>query len=245
MDTEANKAVIRHILENLRPGNLAVLEDHPGYWQTRQVFPATFAAFPAPQWSSDGSQLLYAVGEAGAQQLILSDIEGNLTQEITDFDQNISFGLSPSNDRVAYAITPPGVGTAAFGPLYVVELESNRTRELTSDPVMAFFWSPDGTKLAYLVMDDSGEVLRLRWHVWDGTASKPYAAIVPSRTFLQGYIAFFDQYARSMSIWSPDSTAFAYAAVDDMLGNNIWVQQLDADEPEQVSRGVFVAWSPR
>jgi TolB protein len=206
---------------------------------------ATFAAFPAPQWSSDGNQLLYAMGESGAQQLVMSDIEGNLTQEITDFDQNISFSLSPSNDRVAYAITPPGVGTAAFGPLYVVELESNRTRELTSNPVMAFFWSPDGTKLAYLVMDDSGEVLRLRWQVWDGTASKAYAAIVPSRTFLQGYIAFFDQYARSMSIWSPDSTAFAYAAVDDTLGNNIWVQQLAADEPVQVSRGVFVAWSPR
>lgn len=46
MDTEANKAVVRHILENLRPGNLAVLEAHPGYWQTREVFPATFAAFP-------------------------------------------------------------------------------------------------------------------------------------------------------------------------------------------------------
>ena len=46
MDTEANKAVVRHILENLRPGNLEVLEGHPGYWQTRQVFPATFAAFP-------------------------------------------------------------------------------------------------------------------------------------------------------------------------------------------------------
>ena len=206
---------------------------------------STFAAFPAPQWSDDGSQLLYALGEPGAQQLVLSDPEGNLTQEITDFDQNISFSLSPSNDRVAYAITPANVGTAAFGPLYVVELESARTRELTSKPVMAFFWSPDGTKLAYLVTDDSEEILRLRWHVWDGTTSKAYAAIVPSRTFLQAYIAFFDQYVRGMTIWSPDSTAFAYAAVDETVGNNIWVQQLDSDEPRQVSRGVFVAWSPR
>jgi predicted ester cyclase len=38
--------IVKRILEGLRPGNLAVLDDHPGYWQTGQVFPATFAAFP-------------------------------------------------------------------------------------------------------------------------------------------------------------------------------------------------------
>ena len=206
---------------------------------------STFAAFPAPEWSKDGTQLLYAVGEAGAQQLVLADPEGNPIQEITDFDTNIAFSLSPTNDRVAYAITPANVGTAAFGPLYVVEVESQRTRELTSKPVMAFFWSPDGTKLAYLVTDESGDVLRLRWNVWDGSTTTEYAAIVPSRTFLQGYIAFFDQYARSMSIWSPDSTAFAYAALDESTGSGIWVQPLDTTEPTLVSRGVFVAWSPR
>jgi TolB protein len=166
-------------------------------------------------------------------------------QEITDYSETISFGLSPTNDRVAYAITPVTVGTAAFGPLYVMELENGATRELSSTPVMAFFWSPDGSKLAYLVTDSSGDVLRLRWYVWDGTASTPYAAIVPSRTFLQSYLVFFDQYARSMSIWAPDSSAFAYAAVDPVQGNTIWVQALDETEPQQVSRGVFVTWSPR
>src|SRR5690606_33840726 len=138
-------------------------------------------------------------------------------------EERITFSLSPNGDRVAYAVTPAGVATAAFGPLYVVELENNRTRELSAAPVMAFFWSPDGTKLAYLVIDESGEVLRLRWQVWDGTTNKGYAAIVPSRIFLQSYLTFFDQYARSMTIWSPDSTAFAYAALDDTLGNNIWI----------------------
>ncbi len=206
---------------------------------------STFAAFPAPEWSKDGTHLLYALGQPGAQQLILADQEGNLKQQITDYDTNITFSLSSSNNRVAYAVTPANIGTAAFGPLYVVELENNRTRELTSKPVMAFFWSPDGSKLAYLVTDDDGDIVRLRWHVWNGTTTTKYAAIVPSRTFLQAYIAFFDQYARGMTIWSPDSSAFAYPAIDENSGSNIWVQRLEADEPELVSRGVFVAWSPR
>jgi TolB protein len=205
----------------------------------------TFASFPTPQWSSDGSKLLYALGEANQQQLVIADLEGNLTHEITDFNDNITFSLSPTNDRVAYVVTSENVGLNAFGPLYVVDLESAATRELASNPVMAFFWSPDGSKLAYLEMDESEEVLRLRWRVWDGTKSKPYAAIVPSRTFLQAYLAFFDQYTRGMTIWAPDSSAFAYSAVDNSTGNNIWVQRLDAEEPELVSRGVYVTWSPR
>lgn len=222
--------------------------DRLEFWDTTGVGTAlasTFATFPAPQWSQDGANLLYALGEPGAQQLVLSDPDGNLTQQITDFDQQISFGLNPTSDRIAYAVSPPNVGTAALGPLYVVELPSLRTRELSSAPVMAFFWSPDGKKLAYLVVDDSAEIVRLRWYVWDGTRSTPYAAIVPTRAFLQAYIAFFDQYARSMTVWSPDSQAFTYAAIDPSLGNNIWVQSLDQAEPIRVGRGVFVAWSPQ
>jgi TolB protein len=206
---------------------------------------STFASFPAPQWSTDGSQLLYALGEAGKQQLVLTDLEGNLIQEITDYSESISFSLNSTNDHVAYAITSVGLGTAAFGPLYVVELDSLRTRELSSEPVMAFFWSPDGEKLAYLATEESDGITRLRWYVWDGTEKRAYDTLVPSRTFLQAHLAFFDQYARGMTLWSPDSSAFAYAAVDSDTGNNIWVQQLNSDTPQQVGRGTFVAWSPR
>lgn len=204
----------------------------------------TFAAFPTPQWSKDGSQLLYAVGEQGAQKLILADAKGTQLQEITDFDETISFSLSPDDKQIAYAVTPASVNIAAFGPLYVVDVASNQTREIADKPVMAFFWSPDGSKLAYLVTDDSGPQLRLRWYVWDGKVNNAYAAMVPSELFMGAYIQFFDQYSRSMNIWSPDSTAFAYAAVDDELGSNIWVQHLDAEEPVNVSPGVYVAWSP-
>jgi TolB protein len=189
--------------------------------------------------------LLYSVSNDGGQQLVLADLEGNLTHEVTDYDQKISFSLSPTNDRVAYVVSPANAPTAAFGPLYVVDLANNRTRQLSGEPAMAFFWSPDGSKLAYIVIDDSGEVLRLRWHVWNGATMTSYAPFVPSRTFLQGYITFFDQYARSMSIWSPDSAAFTYAATDEETGSNIWVQSLEASEPVRVSRGVFAAWSPR
>ncbi len=210
-----------------------------------QALTLTSAGFPAPQWSPDGERLLYALGDGSGRRLVLTDPDGGTLTELTTYRETIAFSLSPDGTRVAYAVTPRGVGTAAFGPLYVVDADGRRTVEVSDDPVLGFFWSPDGEKLAYLALDDSGNTLQLRWVVWDGQRKRAYAAVVPSRTFLQSYLAFFDQYARSMTIWSPDSSAFAYAAADPRSGPTIYVQHLDADEPIRVGRGVYVAWSPR
>ena len=46
MLAEERKAIVRLTHEAINQKDLARLEDHPGYWQTRQVFPLLFAAFP-------------------------------------------------------------------------------------------------------------------------------------------------------------------------------------------------------
>lgn len=45
MSVDAKKATVRRVLEALIAGDLAVLDEHPGYWQTKQYFPAFFAGF--------------------------------------------------------------------------------------------------------------------------------------------------------------------------------------------------------
>jgi TolB protein len=206
----------------------------------------TVASFPAPQWSANSEHLIYAVDDPSGQRLIVADLLGNELNEVTDFDDRITFTQSPNSQRIAYVITSEPISLAAFGPLYVFDAESQRTRELTDRPVIAFFWSPDGEKLAYLVAEEIAESLWLRWYVWNGERTQGYDTIVPSRTFLQRYLAFFDQYAQSMNIWSPDSTAFAYAGVDQAGRRGVWVQEVgEGKEPTLVSRGVFVAWSPK
>ncbi len=46
MLTEERKAAARLVHEAISSRNLALIEDHPGYWETRRVIPALFAAFP-------------------------------------------------------------------------------------------------------------------------------------------------------------------------------------------------------
>ncbi|MEX1020797.1 MAG: hypothetical protein WDZ49_14125 [Litorilinea sp.] len=209
----------------------------------------TNAGFPAPQWTPDGENIIYATATPRGRQLLLENLTSGEARNLTAYDARIAFDLSPRGDRLAYAISPANAASSALGPLYVVDVNTRSTRELTTAPVLAFFWSPDGEKLAYLategVENDDTVQLRLRWYVWDGARSTGYDTILPSRTFLQSYLAFFDQYARSMTIWSPDSTAFAYAGINGDNRTGIWVQELAADAPQRVAAGVFVAWSPR
>lgn len=43
---EERKAIARLAHEAINQRDLALLDDHAGYWQTRQVFPLLFTAFP-------------------------------------------------------------------------------------------------------------------------------------------------------------------------------------------------------
>ncbi len=200
--------------------------------------------FPTPQWASNGEQLIYAVNDDGLQQLVLTELDGTILNEITDFQNRISFTLNSESDRLAYVVTDANVGLATIGPLYVMDMTTLATREISTEPVIAFFWSPDGDKLAYMTVDNSGATLRLHWYVWDGDTTRDFGRFFPSRTFLERYLVFFDQYAQSMSLWSPTSDAFVYPGVR-MGQSGIWVQKLDTEEPARVSRGLFAAWSPQ
>jgi len=202
--------------------------------------------FPAPQWAPDGKRLIYATADTGSQRLIVADTSGQELAELTDYPGSISFSLNSSGNRLAYVVTERDAASPTFGPLYVVDVDSRRTREVTEDPILAFYWSPAGDKLAYLGVDVIGGRLALRWHVWDGRQSTPFAAYFPSRTFLDSYLPFFDQYAQSHRIWSPDGDAFVFTGTLADGRSGVWVQSLaEGSAPLLLGSGVFATWSPQ
>ena len=69
----------------------------------------------------------------------------------------------------------------------------------------------------------------MRWHLWNGTESQELTRFAPSATFLIDYLRFFDQYARSMTPWSPDSRAFVYAGGGEDGRTGIWVHPVIDD----------------
>lgn len=203
-------------------------------------------AFPAPQWAPDGERLVYATADAERQRLIVTDVSGQELAELTDYPGRISFSLNGDGSRLAYVVTERDSTSATLGPLYVVEVDSRRTREVTANPVLAFYWSPTGDRLAYLGLEFISGRLGLRWYVWDGKQSTPYSGYFPSRTYLDSYLPFFDQYAQSHRVWSPDGSAFVFTGTLEDGRSGVWVQSLvEGSAPVLLGSGIFATWSPQ
>lgn len=126
--------------------------------------------------------------------------------------------------------------------LTVLGLEDGTATTVAVGDIAAFFWDPSATRLLYLEIVDApaGE---LAWHVWEDGATSDFATFTLDPEWWISFAQFFDQYAQSMTLWSPDGSAFAYPGRD---GEDpaVWVQRLDADEPVRVGSGSWVSWGP-
>jgi hypothetical protein len=75
--------------------------------------------------------------------------------------------------------------------------------------------------------------------------SDPHAPVRPELAIAVDYLQYFEQYAQSMSLWSPDGTAFAYPGTNEDGEEGVWIQSARADRAAVlVTDGDFVAWSP-
>ena len=120
--------------------------------------------------------------------------------------------------------------------------------------VLAYFWSPDGTKLAIAELSQTPQ--HLRWRILDAETGEtwPIVEFVPSIDQLTMF-QFFDQYAHSHSLWSPDSKSLVFAGT---LGSDSITASMnqpservftvnvsrDAPPPTVIADGTLAIWSP-
>jgi len=231
-------------------GDRVVTHAGPSQFETvgvdgdRAALEPTSPTYLAPHWTDRG--VFHVVDE----QLVVEDGQGNreVLADVTGAAVTM-FVANPSGTRIAMQSTGDGSGpiTAALeeipappGDAVVVLDTTTWDFDVASEqPAVGFFWSPDGERLLVLAAGD-GQITPLVWE--EGTVGT-YPAYLPHPTLLQTTFPFFPQYAQSVSFWSPDSSAFAYAgAAEDMAG--VWVQEVGGEEPVRVSDGSWVAWSP-
>jgi hypothetical protein len=134
--------------------------------------------------------------------------------------------------------------TISSGVLTVIDLESKTFTSVTSDPTPLFQWDPTGERLLYATFIDD-PTPALVWHVWENGEVTDFEPFVPEPSWFGTIAPFFDQYAQSVSLWSPDGTAFAYPALVDRAPQ-IMVQRIDAPSrvASSIASGTWVSWSP-
>jgi TolB protein len=157
--------------------------------------------FIAPWWLP-GRSVVHAVDD----RLVAAGADGAVNDLVAGGSAG-RFSLDLEGRRLALIEVAEGRGRLA-----VIDLVAAEHRVVTSDPVAAFFWSPDGSRLAVLV---GAEGPRLRWLVDDGAEVRPLPPFRPSRTWAMSVLPFFEQYAHSHAHWSTDGSLLIAPALDD------------------------------
>lgn len=220
-------------------------------------------AFQSPAFSPSGAWVSYATRDGGdtrrvVLERLVSDDAAERRRELphTGFT---AFAWHPERDVLAVQRAVAG-GPHAYGPIVTIDAERGDLEPLVDDLALAFWWSPDGARVAYLapvpaarpereqqvmarVQSPNGRMALRVVEVASGDL-RELARFTPSPLFVTQYLPFFDQYARSHRLWSPASDALVLPVVDPTGGRVLRVYGLDGSA-RTLAPGDMPAWNVR
>lgn len=212
--------------------------------------------FDAPAWAPDQRHWLAVAANGDTDRLLRYAASGDPGTVLTRApDRRIAFAWSPDGSRVAYAVQERR-DDAFYGPVHFWQSRGNvqmgEAGALTNPAfdVAAFFWSPDGRRLAYLSRLVLPDEVWFQWRVYDldRRVDRGFTAFHPT-PLMQFMIHSFNQYAQSHSVWSPDGRFLVYADRDRRLTDRVWLVDTWAPavdgrtEPILVGEGSLGVWS--
>lgn len=137
------------------------------------------------------------------------------------------------------------LGGELVGSVQIVDLATSERRTALNQPGFWLEWSPDGRRLLIATTPPEGSSgSRLVWLTWDGQNSQELARFAPTAVFAQRYLQFADQYTESPRLWSPDSTAITFVALDSGQSVASVARLEDAGQTTSLSVADASFWSP-
>ena len=197
--------------------------------------------YRVPAFSPDGERIAYVVDEGGAGSLVTSRLDGTDRVSLMSVLGVAAFGYAPSDGRLAVVKRP--LSKPSYDELYVVNEDGTGVEEpLVRGALAAFYWSPDGSRIAYVTLDDG-----IAWHILVPATgeTRPLTRFIPTPDYLT-HLQFFDQFAPSHLVWSADSTKLVFAGVLDRTESpRVWLVDTTGNEsPRPVAEGRLAFWAP-
>jgi TolB protein len=251
---DSQSVVVHANMGGADPERLSVLS--PGLSTQRSDLGVESGIFQAPSYSPDGKSIVYAASADQGFALHLRALDGSEDKTIANDDGGAFFAFSRDGKRVAY-LAAISLQPLPQGKLTVLDVAGKTApRTLTEEPVLAFFWSPNGRTIAFLVPDtDPGsvdslfaqnpQVFYMKLMGYDAASGKTWtiARFPPSRGML-AVIPYFDQYGRSATFWSPDSRFIAFTALSADGTPALYVARADGNiKPRFLVSGDYAFWS--
>lgn len=213
--------------------------------------------FRAPALSPDGMHLAYAATEGEVHGVFVRDIgpppfnEMQPPRLLAETRSLVAFAWAP--DGAALAVSEQSSpGSPLFNRLSLFSADGSSSSVLVEEAHLAFFWSPSGDRIAWVGVDSSTREMELLLSPVGGGEPRRLFRFSPTGEFFT-YLSFFDQYAYSHSLWSPDGSALVVSGNEGPesgrrngsgpTGGQIYVVDADTGESRRIASGKTAVWS--
>lgn len=213
--------------------------------------------FQTPGWSPIDDRILSLIPgtESERSTLVISDDDQQHTPLRENLSGLLSFLWSPDGRYVAFRQAREN----EYGALFVVDAATGEVVARSDiQDVIAFFWSPDSTQVAYITLDvNAGQQASLTSDMlvsYQGQAELDWSVLnvetganqrgdsfIPTAEMIY-LLLYFDQFAPSHRVWSPDSRFIVYTEVA-TPSSLISVYDVQTGERTTHGEGVFAVWS--
>ncbi len=216
--------------------------------------------FQAPSFSPAGRRFAAAViDDEGNRSLDVYASDGERLATVSALNRFVAFDWSPTGEQIAFIDGFNSPFGGVLGRFRLIDLTGSATTvdlNVTEAPITsatAFFWSPDGSKIAILETlpgPDQEQVSRfyLTLSILDTETRqvRRVGPFIPTATFATQVVPFFDQYQRSTTPWAPDSSALVIAAMSPENRPGIYLIDLSEERPQysKVAEGRMAFWRP-
>jgi Tol biopolymer transport system component len=243
-----NKVSVLDMANRRRPVE-QLIEDEAGFFQ-------------APSFSPAGRRVAAAVeDEEGNRRLNVYASDGDRLATVSPLNEFVAFDWSPTGEQIAFIDGYNSPFGGVIGRFRLIDLTGSATtvgmnvqdQEAPITSAAAFFWSPDGSKIAVLEtlpQPGSNEVSRyyLTLSIIDAETRqvRRVGPFVPTASFASQVVPFFDQYQRSTTPWAPDSSALVISAISPEETPAIYLIDLSDEQPQfsKVADGRLAFWRP-
>ena len=244
-----SRAEVKLLRKPFRPDRALLLVDGVG--------------FRTPALSPDGRRWAYAVSGATGSALYVGDTDSPApARQVLELGPFSAFMWSPDSRTLAVADHQDPQGRI-FQRIRLVDAAGGGVRTLVEEPLLSFYWAPNGERLAWVSVDTDDQVFEWKVAALDtgdtvgggvnGGAVRELFRFRPSGEVFT-MLSFFDQYAYSHSPWSPDSSRLVVAGSPGPVaerrnghtptGARVYVLDAVGDAPPlEIAAGSVAFWS--
>ena len=165
--------------------------------------PGAATLYMAPSWSPAANHMAMFRDSGGdGQTLFVADVDSGEARALTDVIGRGAFRWSPDGKSIGL-VRDSEPQTGYYSGLWLLDSAGSAEDRVTDDPVLCFFWSPNGERIAYITPSDETEG-SVRWVVLNVATreTSQLEGFRPTQEQLTIFM-FFDQYGQSHTPWSP------------------------------------------